>query len=283
MKTTKTLAIAMIAALAFCAAPLTADIILEDWQFNDANGTQLNAVANTGSQGTAFNFGGPRTQNGVLNIGDTNFFQWDVPSGNTFRTAAFTELTTGQYLFEYRIDNWNLGGSDSAAPNNMGVRFNIGNSSDAAQVRFETFNPATGALDIRGRVQGQGATGFASASQFQYGSNNATTRNNFVTFQLFADLDTGEWSARTRAGTVNPWTDLTTTGTGLTSIDRLQLVVQNPDDAWEFNSETGGGTATEYVTLDYATFTQFSAIPEPSSFMLFGMATIGLVARRRRK
>jgi len=282
MKSIKTLAIAMVAALAFCAAPLTADIILEDWQFNDANGTQLNAVANDGTANTSWNFGGAKTQNGLLNIGDTASFKWNVTNtaSNTFRNATFANsLTSGQYLFEYRVQNWNLGGTDGVGETNNGIRFNIGNNTDYAQVRFEVSQNTS---DIRGRIVDTGSTIDGTHTQFQCGSNSVVQRNNFITFQVFADLDTGDWSARTRAGSTNAWTDLTTGGTGMNEISRLQLVVQsgNPN-AWEYGGVQG--TSTEFIQLDYATLTQFSAVPEPSSFMLFGMATIGLVARRRRK
>ena len=40
----KTFALALIAAFSLAASPLMADVILENWQFDDANGTQLNSV-----------------------------------------------------------------------------------------------------------------------------------------------------------------------------------------------------------------------------------------------
>ena len=36
-----------------------ADVLIESWQFNDANGATLNNVANDGTVGTSWNFGGP--------------------------------------------------------------------------------------------------------------------------------------------------------------------------------------------------------------------------------
>ncbi|MCP4465086.1 MAG: hypothetical protein GY819_20025, partial [Planctomycetaceae bacterium] len=102
MTTIKTLALTMVVALTLSVTPLAADLFLENWQFEDTNGTQLNSVANTGTQNTSFNFGGPKTQNGNLNIGDPDFFKWDAGSGNTFRTAQFASaLTSGQHVFEY--------------------------------------------------------------------------------------------------------------------------------------------------------------------------------------
>ena len=59
--------------------------------------------------------------------------------------------------------------------------------------------------------------------------------------------------------------DLVTDGAGMTSIDRIQLVVDASNGTWEYGGV--GGTATEFVMIDSVTMTQ---IPEP--------ATLGLVA-----
>ena len=273
----KTFALALIAAFSLAASPLMADVILENWQFDDANGTQLNSVANTGTQNTSFNFGGPRTQNGDLNIGDPTFFKWDAGSGNTFRTAQFASaLTSGQHVFEYNIADWNLGGTDSTGVTNNGIRFNIGSAGAEAQLRFEV---SQNVLDIRGRSTGSGTVS-GTAAQYQFGGNDVVTANSALTLQLNTDLDTGDWSARARIDNTGVWTDLTTDGTGMFSIDRLQLVIQGGTSGWEYGGV--GGTSTEYVKVGYATLTQLSAIPEPTSFALFGLASMGLLVRRRR-
>ena len=255
-----------------------ADVLIESWQFNDANGTTLNNVANDGTVGTSWNFGGPRTQNGGLNVGDTNFFKYDAGSGNTFRNAEFdTALTTGIHIFEYRVQNWDFGGTDNVGVTNNGVRFNIGSNSNYAQMRFEVSQNTS---DIRGRVVGSGSTDVGSASQFQYGSNDVNTRNNFITLQLTADLDSGDWSARTRAGSTNAWTDLTSDGTGLTEITRLQFVIQGGSSGWEYAGVAD--ESTEFAIIDYATLSSMTAVPEPASFSLFGLSVIILAHRRRR-
>ncbi len=275
MTTIKTLALTMVVALTLSVTPLAADLFLENWQFEDTNGTQLNSVANTGTQNTSFNFGGPRTQNGNLNIGDPDFFKWDAGSGNTFRTAQFASaLTSGQHVFEYNIADWNLGGTDSTGVTNNGIRFNIGSAGAEAQLRFEV---SQNVLDIRGRSTGSG-TVLGTAAQYQFGGNDVVTANSALTLQLNTDLDTGDWSARARIDNTGVWTDLTTDGTGMFSIDRLQLVVQGGTNGWEYGGV--GGTSTEYVKVSYATL---SAVPEPTSFTLFGLVSMGLIAQRRRR
>ena len=108
--------------------------------------------------------------------------------------------------------------------------------------------------------------------------NSVITANSALTLQLNTDLDTGDWSARARIDNTGVWTDLTTDGTGMFSIDRLQLVVQGGTNGWEYGGV--GGTSTEYVKVGYATL---SAVPEPTSFTLFGLVSMGLMAQRRRR
>ena len=46
----------------FLSLPLHAQNFIHNWQFDDTNGTQINAASNDGTLGTTFNFGGPRVQ-----------------------------------------------------------------------------------------------------------------------------------------------------------------------------------------------------------------------------
>ena len=108
MKTIAPLAIALMAA-----NPLSAAEKFLDWQFNETSGTALNATVNSGTRTinntggteapTTWNFGGARTRDGVLNIGDTQSFKWNPnstanggptgASGQSFRTALLTTAT----------------------------------------------------------------------------------------------------------------------------------------------------------------------------------------------
>jgi hypothetical protein len=236
--------------------------ILEDWQFDDANGTALNVVANDGTTGTAFNFGGPRTQNGNLNIGDTTFYSWDPGTGQTYRSASFAARTTGQYVFEFVVADWDLAGTDGIGTVNNGVKFNFGSAANgSAQLEFEVAQDPSNDIRVRSQNSNNGNLSGTDA-QNQLGALNLTNTAS-VTVQLLADLDTGAWSTQVDAG--SGFVDLVTDGTGMTSIDRIQLVVDASNGTWEYGGV--GGTATEFVMIDSVTLTQ---IPEP--------ATLGLIA-----
>jgi len=268
----------IIAALAILPAnSLIAATVLEDWQFNDANNTQLNVVANTGTTGSSFSFGGPRTQNGALNIGDTNFFKYDAGIGQTFRTADFTDITTGQYVFEYVIADWDMSGSAGETGN--GIIFKVGDK-DTGIMSLEFEVAQSPGTDMRVRSQASndgGLTGTDAQNQLgglDLGGAGGTTSS--VTIQLLADLDTGIWSTQVDAGSDGSFVDLVTNGTGMNSIDRIQLVIDGGANGWEFGNVSG--TAEDFIKIDSVTLTQ---IPEPSSAALFG--GVGLLLLRRRR
>ena len=128
-----------------------------DWQFSDADGTLLNRSYNFGTRtitnltGTLDNWsgGGMAVQGGVLNIGDTATFKWNPnktanggqggAGGEATRTATLsTPLTSGKVVFEYRVANWNLGGTDGLGSTNNGVKFLVGDSaSNSVSLEFE--------------------------------------------------------------------------------------------------------------------------------------------------
>jgi hypothetical protein len=128
-----------------------------DWQFSDADGTLLNSTYNFGTRtianltGTRDNWsgGGMAVQGGVLNIGDTATTKWNPnktanggsggAAGEATRTATLsTPLTSGQVVFEYKVANWNLGGTDGRGSPNNGVRFLVGDSeSNSVSLEFE--------------------------------------------------------------------------------------------------------------------------------------------------
>jgi hypothetical protein len=237
--------------------------VLEDWQFDDANNTQLNVVNNSGTTGTAFNFGGPRTQNGSLNIGDANFFKYDVGTGSTFRSASFSDITSGQVTFEFIIADWYLGGSEGEVGN--GIGFTFGDTQDgAARIDFEVTQSPGNDIRVRSQSSNNGSLSGTDA-QNQLGGLNLTNANS-VTVQLIADLDTGVWSTRVDAGSDGSFVDLVTDGTGMLSVDRIQLVMDGGANGWEYNGTSG--VAADYIKVDSVTLTH--VIPEP--------ATLGLVA-----
>ncbi|MEM8944026.1 MAG: hypothetical protein AAGD11_02505 [Planctomycetota bacterium] len=246
--------------LAIATVPcLAQSVVLQDWQFDDVNGTNLNVVANTGTLGTAFNFGGPSTQNGTLNLGDTPFFKWDVGTGTTFRTASFPDITSGQHVFEFVIADWNFGGS--IGETNNGIKFNFGDSTlGSAQLEFEIAQAPGDDIRVRSQNSNNGNLSGTDA-QNQLGGLDLTNTNS-VTVQLHADLDTGAWSTQVDAGSDGSFVDLVTDGTGMNSIDRIQLVVDGGANGWDFAGVQG--TAGDFIQIDSITLTDVTnALPPP--------------------
>lgn len=251
-----------------------ADVVLENWQFDDANGTALNVVANTGTIGTSWNFGGPSTQAGSLNIGDATYYKWNPPADQqTYRTASFAALTSGQYVFEFVIADWNLAGTDGIGTVNNGIKFNFGSNAGKAQLEFEVAQAPSNDIRVRSQNSNNGTLSGTDA-QNQLGGLNLTNTAP-VTVQLLADLDTGAWSTQVDSG--SGFVDLVTDGTGMTSIDQIQLIIDASNGAWEYGG--AGGTATEFVKIDSVTLTQ---IPEPATLGLIAAFGGGILFIRRR-
>ena len=268
-------------AFSFASSPLSANVILQDWQFDDPNGTALNSTANVGTVGSAFNFGGPSTQNGNLNIGDTNFFKWDHGTGQTFRTASFADVTTGQIEFEFVIADWDLSGSAGETGN--GVFFRVGDTQGGSlQLEFEVAQAPGSDIRVRSQASNNGGLSGTDAQNqlggLDLGGAGGTT--NSVTVQLLADLDTGLWSTRVDAGSDGSFVDLVTDGTGLTSFDRIQLVADGGANGWAFNGIAG--ETADFVQIDSITLTQIVSVPEPTSLGLLGMASVCLMTLRRK-
>lgn len=218
---------------------------LEEWLFDDAVGTSLQNTTNTGSVGSSWNFGGPQVQNGNLNIGDTLFYKWGPGSNQTFRTVSFPELTTGKYIFEYVIADWDLAGTDGIGVVNNGIKFNFGHTTNgSAQLEFEVAQAPSNDIRVRSQNSSNGNLSGTDA-QNQLGGLNLTNTAP-VTVQLLVDLDSGEWSTQVNAG--NGFVPLVTDGTGMTMLNRIQLIVDASNGTWEFGGV--GGTATEFVMID---------------------------------
>lgn len=306
-----------------------------DWQFNETNGTQLNSTVNSGTRTVVdntlnppkptWNFGFLKTQDGVINIGDTQDQKWNPNSaanggpngatGHTFRTVNLTApITGGNIVFEYEIANWNLAGTDGLGSTNNGIGFRVGEVAgsvfNAVNLEFEV-SQDTNDIRVQSSTLGSGLTGTAPVSTsvinatalvtgrlyristagdtnwtlIGAANNNVNTlftataagtgtgnaievtglpsnqlgdvnlvgsTTNAVTVQLLANLDTGVWSSRAKVGTSGPWLPLTTDGTGLTQIDRIQLVIDARNGTgWQYGGVQG--TATEFVQIDSVT------------------------------
>ena len=134
-----------------------------DYQFNDADSTNLNSAVNAGSDSGTWNFGSFQTQTpstgiGALNVGYTQYYKSadvDASAGSTeYRKHTLSSaMTTGQFEFIVDFASWNLrrdwdSSSDSAQ--GKGVQFSLLGSSTvwwlSAQGLFVSSGQATRAL-----------------------------------------------------------------------------------------------------------------------------------------
>ncbi|MDF7826209.1 hypothetical protein P4B35_19435 [Pontiellaceae bacterium B12227] len=232
--------------------------VLEDWQFNDDPAKSLNAVTNAGTVGTSWNYGGPQAWKGSLRLGDNQYYKYQVNAGDTYRTAAFASpVTTGQVTFQFVVADWDLAGTNGFGTADNGIKIQVGNATEGRMaLDFE----AASSNDIRVASQSGGLGG--SYVENTLGDLNLTNAAP-VAIQLLVDLDTGLWSTRVDAGA--GWVDLTTDGTGMTSIDEIKLIIQGGASGWEHGGV--GGTATEYLNIDSMTLTEGVPVPDPVSIV----------------
>ena len=112
------------------------------YDFNDANGTQLNSVLNSGSDATAaWNNGGAPTQSrgsnsGHLNVGFTHYytgtFNNALTSGtatsDVYRTLDFADLdssNTSEFKLTVVLDAWQLNAGNTDGSNGRGLLFQL--------------------------------------------------------------------------------------------------------------------------------------------------------------
>ncbi|MFL2832099.1 MAG: hypothetical protein ACJ0BK_00590 [Coraliomargaritaceae bacterium] len=239
---------------------------VQNWQFDDANGTNFPNVANTGDDRAVWAQNGPKTFNGVLNIGDTQYYKWNENDGTegttytnktTYRASYFNRpLTSGTYRLEFRIADWDMdGNNDGEGTTSNGIMVQFGSSDGLANLNFETaqVSGVTGLVDdIRVRSDGStNGTLEGSNKQNQLGDQEDLDGDKAVIVQLTANLDTGIWSSRTKIeDSNNTWRDLVTDGTGFNKLDTVKLVLDGITAEWE---------AGEFILLDYITVERLSA------------------------
>ena len=236
-----------------------------NFDFDDANGTNLSVAVNDGTSTGSWNFGGPQVQNSALNIGYTPYYKFNNNNSHdlseVYRTYTLdSALTTGEYTFEVEIDSYDYkrawDTSASSTDSDKGINFII-KGSDGIGATINLFSHFL-IGEIVGKVQsndwGTGAPDATLATI--YGDSDPTVAEYFqfdtdesITLQINANLDTGNWSARFKESASETWLPLTQDGTGLNEISQIQLKISNrPNDPWGDASLTGG-TAGDYVRV----------------------------------
>lgn len=235
-----------------------------DYEFNGADGTQLNTQSNEGSDTGSWNYGQVKVQAGALNVGYTQEFKSpdvdDNASANSTNTvyrlySLNSAITSGDFEFIVDIAEWDLrrnwDSASSAA--GKGIQFSlVGNGT--VNVRFETY-AATG---FRANVSGL-ANGSAYGGDFDTPVYRREVNGGFL--RIAGNLDSGAWTASANDGDGGAYKTITS-GSGLTSISGIRFNTLSPSDgSWggagaaTATDPTGDGTSGDFMRIDSITLT----------------------------
>lgn len=270
--------------------------------FNDPNGTNLNAVSVGGDASGSWNFGGASTQtagsntSGSLNIGYTSNYKGlfnnssgeaQIDAGDVTRRFSLDEAITGDtYSFTVVLDTWQFSDTQTA---NMGIQFGLENGDGnfaAVALKAGSGNFAQAYSQKGGSVVGAFGGTTTNIGLNNSWNFNSSSDNKDLTLQINGDLSTGEWSARSSLEVNNDgantnslsWTDLTS-GSGLTSITGFQMKISNGGGVW--GTSSAGGDTGNWVAVDNISL---ATVPEPSTYaLLIGFSAFLFVAIRKRK
>ena len=244
-----------------------------DFQFGDATGTGLQDTVNSGDNGATWNFNirndpgtGTRTEGatdgGALSIGhDTTAGSSPITTDYTRKADFASTLTSGTYVLEYSLENWNIQNTATAngATNNaQGITIKLVGTGG-------TINLATALnssnSNTRARHSLSGLTG--TAAQTNIGNSGSD-----LIVRIAGNLNTGAFTTSVKEG-IAAWNPIITNGAGMTDISSIYLTIEG-GVAWADNDHMD----VDYITLD--------VVPEPSSTALLGLGGLALMLRRRR-
>jgi hypothetical protein len=246
--------------------------LLEDFQFNDANGTALDMAANSANAGNQWvhdtdHVGTIQVQNGSLNI---------IKNNTDFVTEGLglDDVSTGSLWMVAKFKDWAILGSAPDGNNVEEIRFGFMGTEDLIPPPSSTVlaemmisrNHGAGQFQISGTALGAAGTNIAPANI------------NFVQSEPFVmamevNQTTNTYRILYRSGN-NPATLL---GTGNLEPTRDAIVGRMTINNFI------GDEAGEYVNLDrfYISDVPPGAIPEPSTCTLVVLAALALLGRRR--
>ena len=285
------------------------------FNFDDGNGVNLNATSNSGTETGSWNFGGASTNtrgsnSGHLNIGYTQYykglFNGQLDSGTVTRRYTLDDAITegGDWTFTAVIDAWALNHTVDGASAGRGIQFlveeSVGNNAKLSLISQTTNEGASYFAQARSESGGGVSSTYAGKTGMNINRNGYltgadTADNGDLTLQINGNLNTGAWTSRVNYGVnvsqnannqylddSSVWYDLTTDGTGLTSISSISIAALNPlGDAW--GSVNTGGNGRNFINLDHIGLS-VSPVPEPSTYaLLAGFAAFLFVAIKRRK
>jgi len=266
---TRRIAIAAVFAVMLCGAATHA-ALLENFDFNDADGTALNAAANSASAHMwvhdTDHAATIQVQGGSLNI---------VKNNTDFVTEGLglDDVSSGVLWMVARFADWAVLGSAPDGNNVEEIRFGFMGTEDLTPPPSSTVlaemmisrNHGAGQFQISGSALGTAGTNIAPANI------NFVQDDPFI-MAMRVDQDTNKYRIYYKDGS-NP---LALLGEGNLEPTRDAIVVRfTVNNFW-------GDAAGEFANLDRFYITDMKPIiPEPSSWALAFIASSGLLARRR--
>ena len=256
--------------------------LYEDFQFRDDAGTQLSDTTNTGTDGGASwngNIADSGTTQGAVDNAGNFVVGYNAAAGSAAITKDYskkvvlgTALTSGSFVFEYRLDSWDLEATATAngtAENNQGITFKLKDNNGKTVNLLSAITKKNDKFKAR-HSSNNPITATAKQKTFDLAGSDLVVR-------VEGNLDTGAFTTSYNyAG--GGFTDLITDGAGLTSIKEIVLSVEGDADG-NASTATNPWESNDFIAIDYVTL---DVVPEPSSTALLGLGAIALLFRRKK-
>jgi hypothetical protein len=273
----RTLSSTFALAIALAATAPAPAAILEDFQFNDANGTAITGAVNSAnagnnwlSQNTAINAG---VQSGSFRIQKGS--EATPVTGQVGNTLSIANVANGKVWLVADIAGW-LYAETPSSPSER-VRFAFldndppaaGSSTITAQMNVDRL--ASGNLTITGDAGGMNATAAIAG-----GPDLSRTRNAPLTLVLEVDADADKYTIYYKDGAAA----FATLGTG--NLGERSAGVMREARSARFAFTGTYSEAGEFVDVDRIYVTTTNPIPEPAGAALIGVAAACLTRTRGR-
>jgi hypothetical protein len=243
--------------------------ILEDFRFNDPDGTSLGAAANSANPGNQLIPDTDHVATIQVQGGSLNIVKNDTATVN--EGLAFADVSSGTLWMVATFKNWSFPGP-AIASDLEDIRFGFMGTEDITPPPSSTVlaemlirrNTSTSGMEIIGTALGAAGTNTPAVAV------NAVQTNPF-TMAMKVDQTSNVYEVFYKDGT-DPYVSI---GTGNLEPSRDALVYR-----FTINNFIGD-VANEFANLDRMYITTDFALPEPGSASLLMLSAIGLLGRRR--